>query len=101
MAWNWFSCMNRVFFHFDKFIGTTMSKKLLGEMLVEAGEITQAQLDEALAIKETSQKKIGVILLELGYLSKEALMQVIATQSAQTISKSSALLNNISVPDSV
>ena len=78
-----------------------MSKKLLGEMLVEAGEITQAQLDEALAIKETSQKKIGVILLELGYLSKEALMQVIATQSAQTISKSSALLNNISVPDSV
>lgn len=78
-----------------------MSKKLLGEILIESGKITQAQLNEALEIKENSHQKIGVILLELGYITKEDLMQVIQVQSSKTIATTNSIMNGITVPDGV
>jgi MSHA biogenesis protein MshE len=57
-------------------------KRLLGEMLVQGGEITQEQLDEAL---ETQKKKqegdlIGAILISLGYLDEIVLMEYLKKQ---------------------
>lgn len=51
-------------------------KKRLGEMLVEAGIITQGQLDEALAQKRTGEK-LGDALMRLNYLTETQLIQVL------------------------
>ncbi|MFY9946681.1 MAG: ATPase, T2SS/T4P/T4SS family, partial [Exiguobacterium chiriqhucha] len=55
------------------------TKKRLGEMLVEAGIITQAQLDEALAQKRTGEK-LGDALMRLNYLTETQLIQVLHEQ---------------------
>ncbi len=43
----------------------------LGEMLIRAGRITQAQLDEALVAQKDSGEKLGQVLLNLGYIRDE------------------------------
>lgn len=52
-----------------------MNKNPLGEMLVEVGIITEAQLEEALKVQETSKGKLlGDILVSIGYLTEKQLM---------------------------
>lgn len=60
------------------------SKQLFGEMLVEDGVISKAQLEEALDVQNEQQVKnasrvdrIGVILCDKGYLDKETLEKYI------------------------
>ena len=50
-------------------------KSPLGQRLVEAGMVAQEQIDEALKLQETTHKgqRVGNILVELGYLSRESL----------------------------
>ena len=56
-------------------------KKYLGEMLVEAGIITNMQLEEALDIqRKTSGKRLGTILRELGYADDQIIMSVLEAQ---------------------
>ncbi|WP_215191875.1 ATPase, T2SS/T4P/T4SS family [Exiguobacterium sp. s7] len=55
------------------------TKKRLGEMLVEAGLITQEQLDEALVQKRTGEK-LGDALMRLNYLTETQLIQVLHEQ---------------------
>jgi Domain of unknown function (DUF4388) len=47
----------------------------LGQRLIEAGMITQEQLDEALELQNTTHadQRVGNILVELGHLSRESL----------------------------
>jgi len=60
---------------------TTGRKKIrIGDLLVEAGAITQDQLDQALAKQKEDGGRIGTILQQLGFISKELLITVLTTQ---------------------
>ncbi|MFA5155898.1 MAG: hypothetical protein WC532_00685 [Candidatus Omnitrophota bacterium] len=54
--------------------------KQLGELLVEHGAITQAQLDKALAFQKDNGGLIGEILVELGFLREEDIAQALTVQ---------------------
>lgn len=54
--------------------------KRIGELLVERGIITQAQLDEALNVQKENKKLLGEILIELGYATEEEVMICLTTQ---------------------
>ena len=46
-------------------------KKRLGDMLVEAGKITEEQLAKALEEQKTQKTKLGETLMSLGYISQD------------------------------
>ncbi len=56
------------------------SSKRLGEILVEEGVITPAQLDEALALKKTRGGFLGAILVEMRYISQDTLISFLVKQ---------------------
>ena len=58
----------------------TSYHRRLGEILVERGVVTQAQLDEALAEQEKSGRKLGEILVERELLWEEDLVEALAIQ---------------------
>lgn len=53
----------------------------IGEVLVDAGVITRAELDEALAEQRTTGHRLGEILIESGRISWLALAQAIGDQA--------------------
>lgn len=57
-------------------------KRLFGEIAIESGFITPAQLDEALSKKKGSMahRPIGEILVRLGYISKPQIIQILVEQ---------------------
>jgi type IV pilus assembly protein PilB len=55
-------------------------KKHLGELLIERGVITQAQLEKGLALQKEKGGLIGQILVSLGYTSEEEIAQVLTVQ---------------------
>ena len=54
--------------------------KRIGELLVERGAITPAQLEEALAIHRRSNEFLGATLVRRGYITESVLFDVIAEQ---------------------
>jgi len=54
----------------------------LGEVLVNAGYINEAQLERALDIQKssTSRKLLGDLLIELGYVSEDEILKELANQ---------------------
>ncbi|MFQ5452567.1 MAG: GspE/PulE family protein [Candidatus Zixiibacteriota bacterium] len=55
-----------------------MIRKKTGDLLVEKGHITSEQLDEALRIQKTSNKRLGEILVEKKYITEEDLIDTIS-----------------------
>jgi len=55
-------------------------RKLIGQMLIEKGHITDEQLEQALAAQEQSTQRIGEILMDLGFVEEEPLYQTLAEQ---------------------
>jgi polyhydroxyalkanoate synthesis regulator phasin len=53
----------------------------IGELLVDAGVITRAELDEALAEQRKTGQRLGEILIESGRISWLALAQAIGDQA--------------------
>jgi hypothetical protein len=53
---------------------------LLGNLLVGAGMITPAQLDQALAVQKVSGQKLGETLQDLGFISPEMLGNALRKQ---------------------
>ncbi|NUM54114.1 MAG: hypothetical protein HUU46_10760 [Candidatus Hydrogenedentes bacterium] len=57
-------------------------RRRMGEMLIEADVLSEAQLDRALAIQqEQPQRRLGSILIELGYTEADVIAQVLASQA--------------------
>jgi hypothetical protein len=56
--------------------------RLLGELLLEAGHITAAQLDEALKVQVLEGERIGEALVRLAACSEWAVCQALARQFA-------------------
>ncbi len=55
-------------------------RKRLGDLLMEASLITQAQLDKASFIQQNNGGHIGKILIKLGYITEGDIMQVLEEQ---------------------
>jgi len=53
------------------------TKKLLGQILLKHGALTPDQLDEGLAKQEDSDRRIGEILLDLGYIKEDDLQSAL------------------------
>jgi len=62
-----------------------MPKQLLGDILVDNGEITKSQLSEALVIQKNEGGLIGIILVNLGYLSEQSLVKYLAVQAERVV----------------
>jgi hypothetical protein len=62
-----------------------MSKQLLGDILVDNGEISQAQLDEAFAIQKKEGGFIGIILVNFNYLDEQSLVKYLAIQAERVV----------------
>ena len=48
----------------------------LGDLLVKSGTITQAQLEEALALQSGSGKRLGTVLQEQGFITEGQLIEI-------------------------
>ncbi len=59
---------------------TSRKKKLLGEVLVESGLITQDQLREAIALQRQSKERLGRVLLGMGIATEKDIAMAIAKQ---------------------
>lgn len=57
-------------------------RRRMGEMLIEASVLSEAQLERALSIQqEQPQRRLGSILIELGYTEGDIIAQVLASQA--------------------
>jgi len=59
-------------------------RKLIGQMLVERGHITDEQLEEALEAQKQSTQRLGEILMDLGSVEEAALYECLAEQLSVT-----------------
>ena len=57
-----------------------LEKRQLGEVLIERGIITKAQLDKALAVQKQKGGLVGQILVILGFAKEEEIAQVLTVQ---------------------
>jgi len=61
--------------------GITARRRVrLGEVLVEAGLITQAQLEQALQAQNATGDRLGKVLVKMGLATPEAIAKAIASQ---------------------
>ena len=74
-------------------------KKRLGDLLVEAGVITQDQLMQALSVQKTERKgqRLGVVLMDLGFTDEKQIMKAVCSQlKLQPVD-----LSNIRIPEEI
>lgn len=57
-----------------------ITKKKLGEILLEEGKLTQNQLEEAIKIQKETKEKLGEIFIKLRYVTEEDIVFCIASQ---------------------
>jgi type IV pilus assembly protein PilB len=55
-------------------------RKKIGQLLIEAGHITEKELNIALAEQKKRGKRIGQVLIELGYLGSDKLLPILGKQ---------------------
>jgi type IV pilus assembly protein PilB len=63
-----------------------MSRPLLGEILLEKGEISKEQLQAALDIQKNEGGLIGIILVTQGAISEQTLVKYLAIQAERVTS---------------
>ncbi|HZA13791.1 MAG TPA: DUF4388 domain-containing protein [Myxococcaceae bacterium] len=67
---------------------TTRNKRdLIGNMLVRAGVISQAQLDQALDAQRRTLKRLGDVLVSSGMMTREHFSRMMQLQSTETLYK--------------
>ena len=57
-----------------------MVRKRIGDLLIDAGMITEAQLEEALAVQKTGKEKLGDVFLQMGYITEQQLIEALEFQ---------------------
>ena len=63
-----------------------MARPLLGEILLEEGEISKDQLDKALEVQKNEGGLIGIILVTQGSISEQTLVKYLALQAERVTS---------------
>ncbi len=77
----------QIFLHEGDIIYATETRKTnrLGDLLKEAGFISQADLDDCLALSHHNKDRLGKTLVQKGYISAEKLNEFIRKQAENTI----------------
>lgn len=57
-----------------------MVRKRLGDLLIDAGLITEAQVQEALAVQKRGKEKLGDVFLNMGYITEQQLIEALEFQ---------------------
>jgi general secretion pathway protein E len=57
-----------------------VSHKLLGQLLVEKGKLSDADLQRALTLQSEQRERLGRVLLDLGFMSQQDLYAVLSEQ---------------------
>ena len=55
-------------------------RKLIGELLVEQGVITQSHLEQALRERAQTNELLGTVLIRLGFITEDQLYGALSTQ---------------------
>jgi len=55
-------------------------RKKIGDILVESGDISPEQLEEALAVQKEKKDRLGNVLIDMGYISERKLIEVLEEQ---------------------
>ncbi|MGR5541885.1 MSHA biogenesis protein MshE, partial [Vibrio campbellii] len=55
-------------------------RKRLGDLLVEEGIITEAQVQQALTAQKSTGRKLGAALIELGFLTEQQMLNFLSQQ---------------------
>jgi type IV pilus assembly protein PilB len=63
-----------------------MARPMLGEILLENGEITKEQLGKALDVQKNEGGLIGIILVTQGAISEQTLVKYLAIQADRVTS---------------
>jgi hypothetical protein len=63
-------------------------RQMLGDLLLQAGQITPGQLDQAIHEQKKSGEKLGAVLMRLGLLTEQQLHNVLDFQRNQEVVKS-------------
>jgi hypothetical protein len=63
-----------------------MARPLLGEILLENGEITQEQLEKAVEVQRKEGGLIGIILVSQGAITEQTLVKYLAVQAERVTS---------------
>lgn len=80
----------RVYFRDGKIIytsGNSARELLLGELLKANNLISETKLQEMLALAKSTDKRLGVTLIEQGYVSSENVSRILAYQFREIISR--------------
>jgi len=56
------------------------ARKLISDILLESGMITQHQVDHALVLQKNKHKRLEKILVELGYVTEGQIAEVMSKQ---------------------
>ena len=69
----------------DKLVGFAR-KKRLGDLLVDAGVISQDQLVKALQVQKTEKQgeRLGVVLIDLGFTDEKQIVEALKAQLKNT-----------------
>ena len=63
-----------------------MARPLLGEILLENGEISQDQLNKALDVQKNEGGLIGIVLVTQGAITEQTLVKYLAIQAERVTS---------------
>ncbi len=55
-----------------------MARKKIGDLLVERGSISPAQLEEGLRLQSTTGRRLGEVLVDLGYIEEDDLIDAVS-----------------------
>jgi hypothetical protein len=80
----------RIYFRNGKIIytsGNPARELLLGELLKANNLITESKLQEVLAVAKSAGKRLGVTLIEQGYVSREHVCRILLYQFKEIISR--------------
>jgi hypothetical protein len=72
-----------------------LARKKIGDLLLETGKISPAQLQAALQQQQISQKKIGEVLIEMGFVTQKDLDSTVNLQDSLAFSSRNAVLQRL------
>ena len=66
-----------------------IGRKFLGEILVEAGKVSPADLERALQLQEGNRERLGKLMMDLGVIAERDLLAALSQQLGVPVIESS------------
>lgn len=77
-----------------------LARKKLGDLLLETGKLSTAQLEAALENQNLTQKRIGDVLLEMGFVSQGDIESALKLQDSLAFSSRQRILDSLQARNS-